>query len=635
MTLATYAPFVALLGAFINGFFGKRLKEPLPGIIASSIVAICFALSTISFVELISLEEKSLNVPLWQFLQAGELNLAIGFTIDTLSIIMMLIITGVGLLIHIYSIGYMHGDKGYSRYFALLNLFIAAMLILVMADSYPLMFIGWEGVGVCSYLLIGFWYSHKLNADAARKAFIVNRIGDIGFLLAMFLIFKVFSTLNIANVNLAVENFEVGTVAISIICILFMLAAAGKSAQLPLHTWLPDAMAGPTPVSALIHAATMVTAGVYLIARSGALFALSPLGSAVVAWLGALTALIAAFSAVSQKDIKKILAYSTISQLGYMFAAVGVGAYWVGIFHVFTHAFFKALLFLASGSVIHALNGEQNIEKMGGLRKYLPITNIMALIATLAIAGVPLLAGFFSKDAILSHAFNSTLLDGYGNYAIYFILLVTAGLTAFYMFRWYHCIFLGKERFEIKVHALPLIMTIPLVILGFGSVFAGYLGLPEFLNANWFGGWLEHSTKTAAFRHLTLAAEIVLMLLSTAVVALGLLGAYWVYEMKKGKPAKDFKESIYKEINNWSASALGIDNLYNQLIVHPSERLAKIFNRVDKNLMIGLREGVLGISKLAKLLRVVQNGFVRSYALIMLIGAVLIVLYLAFSGGAA
>ena len=504
MTLVAYAPFIVLFGAVINGFFGKRLKEPLPGIIASSLVAICFILSIISFLELLSLEEKSLNVPLWQFLQAGEFNLAIGFTIDTLSIIMMLVITGVGLLIHIYSIGYMHRDKGYSRYFALLNLFIAAMLILVMADSYPLMFIGWEGVGVCSYLLIGFWYSHKLNADAARKAFIVNRIGDIGFLLAMFLIFKVFSTLNIGDVNSAASNFEMGTVAISIICILFMLAAAGKSAQLPLHTWLPDAMAGPTPVSALIHAATMVTAGVYLIARSGALFALSPLGSAVVAWLGALTALIAAFSALSQKDIKKILAYSTISQLGYMFAAVGVGAYWVGIFHVFTHAFFKALLFLASGSVIHALDGEQNIEKMGGLKKYLPITSIMALIATLAIAGVPLLAGFFSKDAILSHAFNSTLLDGYGNYAIYFILLMTAGLTAFYMFRWYHCVFLGKERFEVKVHALPLVMIIPLVILGFGSVFAGYLGLPEFLNANWFGGWLEHSTKTAAFRHLPL-----------------------------------------------------------------------------------------------------------------------------------
>ena len=634
MTLAAYAPFVALFGAIINGFFGKRLKEPLPGIIASTTVAIGFTLSIVSFFVLLASKEKSINVHLWQFLQAGKLELAFGFTIDTLSIIMMLVITGVGLLIHIYSIGYMHGDKGYSRYFALLNLFIAAMLILVMADSYPLMFIGWEGVGVCSYLLIGFWYSHKLNADAARKAFIVNRIGDIGFLLAMFLIFKVFSTLNIGDVNSAASNFEMGTVAISIICILFMLAAAGKSAQLPLHTWLPDAMAGPTPVSALIHAATMVTAGVYLIARSGALFAISPLGSAVVAWLGALTALIAAFSAMSQKDIKKILAYSTISQLGYMFAAVGVGAYWVGIFHVFTHAFFKALLFLASGSVIHALDGEQNIEKMGGLKKYLPITNIMALIATLAIAGVPLLAGFFSKDAILSHAFNSTLLDGYGNYVIYFILLITAGLTAFYMFRWYHCVFLGKERFEVKVHALPFIMTIPLVILGFGSVFAGYLGLPEFLSTNWFSGWLEHSTKTTVFRHLPLSAEVMLMLLSTAVVALGLLGAYWVYGKKKGEPAKNFKEGIYKEINNWSASALGIDNLYSRLIIHPSERLAEIFNGVDKNLATGLRQGVVGISKIAKLLRVVQNGFVRSYALIMLIGAVLMMLYLAFSGGA-
>ena len=440
MTLAVLAPFIALTGALINGLFGRFLKEPLPGFIAAAAVAAAFVCSVASFFQLLAMDVPSIHVKLWSFMSAGNMSLDVAFTVDSLSIIMMMIITGVGTLIHLYSISYMHGDNGFSRYFMALNLFVAAMLVLVLADSYPLMFVGWEGVGVCSFLLIGFWYGDKLNVDAARKAFIVNRIGDVGFLLAMFMMYKAFGTLEIAGVNAGAVALGASG-AITLICIFLMIAASGKSAQLPLHVWLPDAMAGPTPVSALIHAATMVTAGVYLIARSGPLFVQSPTASAVVAWIGAITALVAAFSAMSQKDIKGILAYSTISQLGYMFVAVGTGAYWVGIFHVFTHAFFKALLFLVSGSVIHALDGEQNIDKMGGLKKYMPTTSKMALIGTLAISGVPLLSGFFSKDTILLKALTSNLIAPFGGGAIYFILLITAGMTAFYMFRWYHCVF--------------------------------------------------------------------------------------------------------------------------------------------------------------------------------------------------
>ena len=348
VTLAAFAPLVALLGALINGLFGKRLREPLPGIIAASAVGTGFVLSVLAFFGLFAYPERTAHLPLWSYLQGGPFSLDLGFVIDPLSITLMLIITGVGLLIHVYSASYMHRDPGFSRYFSALNLFVAAMLVLVMADSFFLMFIGWEGVGVCSYLLIGFWYAIKENADAARKAFIVNRVGDVGFLLAMFLTVKTFGTLNIAEVNAAAPLLA-GSAVVTVLGLLYLLAACGKSAQLPLQTWLPDAMAGPTPVSALIHAATMVTAGVYLIARTAPLFASTPDASAVVAWVGGITALVAAFAALTQQDIKKILAYSTISQLGFMFAAVGVGAYWVAIFHVLTHACFKALLFLGAG----------------------------------------------------------------------------------------------------------------------------------------------------------------------------------------------------------------------------------------------------------------------------------------------
>jgi len=635
MTLAVLAPFIALAGALINGLFGRFLKEPLPGLIGTAAVAAGFVCSVASFLQLMAMDVPSIHVKLWSFMSAGDMSLDVAFTVDALSIIMMMIITGVGTLIHLYSISYMHGDNGFSRYFMALNLFVAAMLVLVLADSYPLMFVGWEGVGVCSFLLIGFWYGDKLNVDAARKAFIVNRIGDVGFLLAMFMMYKAFGTLNIAGVNAGAVALGASG-AITLICIFLMIAASGKSAQLPLHVWLPDAMAGPTPVSALIHAATMVTAGVYLVARSGPLFVQSPVASAVVAWIGAITALVAAFSAMSQKDIKGILAYSTISQLGYMFVAVGSGAYWVGIFHVFTHAFFKALLFLVSGSVIHALHDEQNIDKMGGLKKYMPTTSKMALIGTLAISGVPLLSGFFSKDTILLKSLTSNLISPFGGGAIYFILLITAAMTAFYMFRWYHCVFEGEERLtpeaKAHVHESPALMTMPLVVLAFFSIFAGYLGLPEAFAPNWFSSWLKPVTGHASFWHPSLAMELGLMGLSILMAVIGLGLAYWVYGIRKGEPAEGLRTSGLGQSSN---AALGFDAAYKNAFTRPAEKVAASLSSGDKSLGGGFRGIGLAFGGFGLLMRFLQQGFVRAYALLMFAGLVIMIIYLAMSGGGA
>lgn len=631
VSVAVAAPFIALLGAMINGFFGKRLREPLPGIIGTSAVGAAFVLSLFAFFGIGAYPERTAHLPLWSFLQGGAFSLELGFVIDPLSLTLMLIITGVGFLIHLYSAGYMHRDPGISRYYAGLNLFVAAMLILVMADSFFLMFLGWEGVGVCSYLLIGFWYGIRENADAARKAFIVNRIGDVGFLLAMFLTVKTFGTLNIAEVN-AVAPLAAGSAVLTVIGLLFLLGACGKSAQLPLHVWLPDAMAGPTPVSALIHAATMVTAGVYLVARAGPLFASTPEASAVVAWVGAITALVAAFAALSQQDIKKILAYSTISQLGFMFVAVGVGAYWVGIFHVLTHAFFKALLFLGSGSVIHALGGEQDIRKMGGLGKHMKLTGTTSLIAVLAISGVPFLSGFFSKDAILTHVYTSELLAGRGTLVLYLILLLTAVLTAFYMFRWYYRVFAGEERLSAKarahLHESPQVMTVPLLVLAFLSVFAGYIGLPEFAFPNAISGWLETHT-AATFSHPPLAIELLLILLSVLAAAIGLFIGYLRYAQPDSFIAT-FKPPGF--LRNASFSALGFDALYRALFVRSGETLALGFRDVDSDVVgPGLQNSVAGIGTLGDSLTQLQAGFVRLYALLMFLGLVALIVVVAFS----
>ncbi|HZJ08571.1 MAG TPA: NADH-quinone oxidoreductase subunit L [Trueperaceae bacterium] len=623
--LVAYAPLLALLGAVVNGLFGRSLKEPLPGIIASALVGSGFVLGVIALIAYPA-DAEGVRYTFGRFLQAGDLSVDLGFMIDQLSLVMTMVITGIGLLIHIYSIGYMRGDEGYARFFAQLNLFVAAMLVLVLADSFPLMFVGWEGVGVCSFLLIGFWYGQKENADAGRKAFIVNRIGDVGFLIGMFLTYQVFGSLDIQTVTQAAPAMLYGSAALTGIGLLYLLAAAGKSAQLPLQLWLPDAMAGPTPVSALIHAATMVTAGVYLIARTGAIYAQAPDAAATVAWIGVLTALVAAFSAFAQTDIKRILAYSTISQVGFMIAAVGAGAYWVGIFHVVTHAFFKALLFLGSGSVIHALGGEQDVRRMGGLGKRMKVTGTTSLIATLAIAGVPLLAGFFSKDAILSHTLTSPLLADSGSAVLYGLLLLSAVMTAFYMFRWYYLVFAGEERFEVakrdNVHEAPAIMTAPLVVLAVGSVFAGYLGIQPFLARNVIAEWLAPVTAAVDFEHLSLTSEWLLIAASGVAAAAGLGLGYWVYAVNKGRLAKRLEPS---PLTGLSRSGFGFDAASRAVLVHPGESVAEGLSVLDRDVLDRGMSGSAGaVGLLGRLATAVQSGYVRLYALTMLLGAALL-----------
>ena len=629
--LASLAPLLALAGAVINGFFGRNLKGNAPGIIASLAVAAGFVLSVIAFLGVRS--GGAVRASFGEFLVAGDFNIGLGFHFDQLSVLMMLIITGVGLLIHIYSIGYMKGDDGFARYFAQLNLFVAAMLVLVMADSFPLMFVGWEGVGVCSFLLIGFWYRDLANASAGRKAFIVNRVGDFGFLLAMFLTFKAFGTLDIQAVNAAAPSFAYGAAILTGIGLLYLLAAAGKSAQLPLHTWLPDAMAGPTPVSALIHAATMVTAGVYLIARTGGIFANAPGAAATVVWVAVLTALMAAIVAIGQTDIKKILAWSTISQVGFMVAAVGAGAYWAGIFHVLTHAFFKALLFLGAGSVIHALGGEQDVRKMGGLGRKMRVTGITSLIATLAIAGVPFLSGYFSKDAILGALLTSGPLGNYGGQILFVLLMLTAGLTAFYMFRWYYLVFAGEPRSSAeyeRAHESPAVMTVPLGILAVGSVLIGYVGLPAFLAPNAIQEWLAPVMAHVDFDHLNTSAEWMLLLGSVLVAAVGLGLGYWVYVIGSGELAKRIGNT---PLANASRGAFGIDRLYRGLFTEPGEGLAEGVASLDRDVVDRGLTGVSGaVPLLGRLLVLLQSGYVRAYAFAMVLGVLALAVVAALIG---
>ena len=540
--LVTLIPLFPLLGFLILGLFGNKISKSLAGIIASGAIFISFALSVYLFVELIKApkENSSFTYDVLDWIKAGNFSVSISFLLDPLSSIFLLIITGVGFLIHVYSTGYMHDDEAHNKFFSYLNLFVFFMLLLVLGSNYLIMFVGWEGVGLCSYLLIGFWFKNTNYNNAAKKAFIMNRIGDLGFLMGIILIFTTFGSIDYATVFAQAKNFISDHHTLTIITALLFIGAIGKSAQIPLYTWLPDAMAGPTPVSALIHAATMVTAGIYMIARSNILFALAPITLEVIAVIGLATALLAATIGLVQNDIKKVLAYSTVSQLGLMFLALGVGAFSSAVFHVMTHAFFKALLFLGAGSVIHAMSGEQDLRNMGGLKKYLPVTYLTFLIGTIAISGVPPFAGFFSKDEILAHVF--------AHNKIYWLLgVVVSIMTAFYMFRLFYLTFYGEFRGtkeqQHHLHESPKSITIPLIVLAVLSAIGGFFGLPEvFHMPHLLGNFIEPVFADADIRmlphELSHAAEWSLMGVAILSAVISIYVAYNKYVKNKEIPAK-------------------------------------------------------------------------------------------------
>ena len=629
-------PLFPLVGVIINGLLMRGRGEKLVGTIGSAAVLASFVTSLFALSELLGLtpESRVLNDVVYPWISSGALKLDIAFQFDPLSAVMCLVVSGVGFLIHVYSIGYMHGESGFRRYFTYLNLFVFAMLMLVLGKNFVVMFVGWEGVGLCSYLLIGYYYEKRSATDAGKKAFIVNRIGDFGFLLGMFIIFWTFKSLDFETVKAAVAGHPTGSAVITAATLLLFLGATGKSAQIPLYMWLPDAMEGPTPVSALIHAATMVTAGVYMVARTNFLFALAPISMGVVATVGALTAFYAATIGFAQNDIKRVLAYSTISQLGYMFLAVGVGAFSAGIFHLMTHAFFKALLFMAAGSVMHALSGELDMRKMGGLKAKMPATFITFFVATLAISGIPGLSGFFSKDEILWRAFSSSR----GSAVLYAIALATAGMTAFYMFRAVFMTFLGTPRdqhlFD-HAHESPKVMTLPLWILAILSVIGGYIGLPAVLGgSNTFEKFLEpvfaqgNEVISAASTPVEFSSgmEIGFMGLSVAVALLGIFIAYMLYMKKREAPAQFAQKFpvLYKTVANkyyW-------DEWNDALVVRPLKWSSTNFlwGFFDTVIIDGSVNGVAWLAKwFGGQFRKLQSGYVFTYALSIVAGVVVVV----------
>ncbi len=625
-------PFFPLLGFLINGLGGKRISERMSGIIASVVVGLSFIVAITLFGEFLKIGTP-LEQTLFTWIAVGKFTVSFSYVLDSLSLVMVLVITGVGLLIHIFSIGYMKGDPGIQRYFSYLNLFTFMMLTLVMSDNFLAMFLGWEGVGLCSYLLIGFWFEDPVKAAAGKKAFIVNRIGDFGFLLAMFLIFSRFGSLKFMDVLIPQQIAQIPIEIVTAITLLLFLGATGKSAQIPLHIWLPDAMAGPTPVSALIHAATMVTAGVYLIARCGILFAASEITMSVIAVIGILTAFFAATIALTETDIKKVLAYSTISQLGFMFAAVGVGAFAAGIFHLMTHAFFKGLLFLAAGSVIHGMSGEQNMLKMGGLKQKMPTTYWTMLAGVAAISGLPLLSGFFSKDEILWNVYSSQ----FGGNILFGIGLFTAAMTAFYMFRLFFMTFHGDRRWskEVSPHESPKIMTIPLIMLAVLSVVGGFIGIPESWGGhNFFHQFLQKSTQDATgyithqYSSGLLLSENILMILSIVAAIGGLLLAYRFYVQRPDIPGKISKSlSIaYKLVSG----KYFIDELYGLLFVRPLRNGSELFlKKFDISVIDGIANGSGKVMLvLGNKLRRIQTGVMQNYAAVIFLGVISIIFYL-------
>ncbi|MCX6244420.1 MAG: NADH-quinone oxidoreductase subunit L [Bacteroidetes bacterium] len=633
--IVTLIPVFPLLGFLILGLGFNRIPKKLASLIGPGTVLISFILSFIIFVIIAAGSRRGVQTwpvtEVFNWMTFGGLSLSFSFYIDPLSALMLLVVTGVGFLIHVYSIGYMEHDQGYNRFFAYMNLFVFFMLILVMGANYLIMFIGWEGVGLCSYLLIGFWFRNQEFNNAAKKAFIMNRIGDLGFLLGMFLLFTTFGSLNYIDVFHNAKGFLPGTGVVTAITLLLFAGAVGKSAQIPLYTWLPDAMAGPTPVSALIHAATMVTAGVYMVARSNILYALAPATMTVVAVTGLVTALFAAAIAIYQNDIKKILAYSTISQLGYMFLGLGLGAFTGAMFHLITHAFFKALLFLAAGSVIHAMDGEQDIRKMGGLGSALPKTRWTFLIGTITIAGMPPFAGFFSKDEILSSVFTHSM--------ILWVVAVTGALmTAFYMFRLYFLTFSGNFRGNIKqlqhLRDAEPVMMIPLILLAFLSVTGGIINLPALAGGS---AWL-HSFLGPVFADATpllkgpvyfLDAQTDYLLVGVTIVYVAvMIVVAWSRFVKKSL-IPDEATILRSPVARILTNKFYIDELYDLLFVRPSLWLSKVCHDVMEIRIIDRTVNGAGtlVVKAGNTIRYLQTGHVGFYVFMMVVGIIAILLF--------
>ncbi len=612
-----------LAGSVLNMAFGKRLKRPYAGIMASLFVAASFVLAVVTWPDLLAKPsgQRVFDFTLFSWITSGSLHLNVGAYVDPLSVTMILFVTGISSLIHIYSIGYMSHDERFSTFFMYLNLFVFAMLVLVLSDNFVFTFLGWEGVGATSYWLISFWFERPTAAAAGKKAFIVNRIGDFGYLTAVFLLFTYLGSLSYGKVFASVGQLSHGTV--TAIALLFFVGAVGKSAQLPLFVWLVDAMEGPTPVSALIHAATMVTAGVYLMARISPILHLSLGVGTIIAFVGVVTAFIAAMAATSQTDIKKVLAYSTVSQLGYMFLGIGTGQYVAAIFLMVTHAFYKALLFLGAGSVIHGMHDEQNIKKMGALRKLMPATAVTFILAWLSIAGLPPFSGFWSKGDVLAGAYQQSPL-------LWLIGAITAILTAYYMGREVYLVFFGKQRFDssVKVHESPKVMTVPLYVLAILSVFGGALNLPisdkfRFLE-NWlapvFGHALTQSTISSSLRFVLGAADGVF-----AIVGIALASSLWI--KSSSRPAAE---------PAFLAAAWGIDRFYDRAIARSSTRLSQMFADVIEVKVVDRATMSVGalVGLVARYVRKVQSGYIRNYALYITIGAILILGYFVTRAGA-
>lgn len=624
-------PFLPLAAFFINIIFGKNLIKDKAHWVSILAVFGSWVFSVVTVADVLS--GKTINKDLYTWIASGTFKVSVGFLIDQLTAVMLVVVTTCSTLIHIYSAGYMHGDKGYYRFFSYLSLFTFSMLMLVMANNFLQLYFGWEAVGLCSYFLIGFWYEKKSASDAGKKAFIVNRFGDFGFGIGVILIFLSLGTLHYAPVFASINTLVGQTITIHLldveldlvtfIALLLFCGAVGKSAQIPLHVWLPDAMEGPTPVSALIHAATMVTAGVFMVARCNPIFSLSPLAMDVVAVVGAVTALFAATIGLVQNDIKRIIAYSTVSQLGYMFLACGVGAYSAGIFHLYTHAFFKALLFLCAGSVMHAMAGELDLQKMGGLKKHMPATYWTMLIASLSIAGVPGLAGFFSKDEILWLAYSGP--SPMGKF-VWAIGTIVAFLTAFYSFRLifltFHGKFRGSHEQEHHLHESPKVMTVPLMLLCVGAVASGWVGIPHLLG----GGAQFTEFMKPVLGHLeghgTHADEWMVMAVSIAAGLSGIGLAAVVYLREENLAAKITQKFRFVHKVLWNKYY--VDELYDYTIVKPTVWIAKnvIVGVTDGKIIEGIVNGVPGfIGRLSSWMRSVQTGMIHQYAAVMAIGA--------------